>query len=114
MLSFSATYDRRGNTTQMREIGTMDGLDLILLLALLPLHWTLFLLVVAQWFVRRNPVLLDGLLRPCGVDITAMAQSPRAREWLPALNEVLAIQLLGQPTVPEVRSGAAGPTHVHV
>jgi hypothetical protein len=38
----------------------MDGFDLLLLLALLPLHWTLFFLVVAQWFMRRNPRLLAG------------------------------------------------------
>lgn len=78
---------RRYQPGERVEVGTMDGLDLILLLALLPLHWTLFLLVVAQWFVRRNPVLLDGLLRPAGVDIYRVAQSPRAREWLPGLNE---------------------------
>jgi hypothetical protein len=49
-----------------RDLAAMDGLDLLLLLPLLPLHWTLFFLVVAQWFIRRNPRLLAGLLSYVG------------------------------------------------
>jgi hypothetical protein len=69
-----------------RDLAAMDGLDLLLLLALLPLHWALFFLVVFQWFVRRNPRLLAGLLRYVGGE--SVLHHPGAVEYLPGLRQV--------------------------
>ena len=71
---------------EARDLAAMDGLDLLLLLALLPLHWTLFFLVVAQWFVRRNPRLLAGLLSYVGAD--HLQHHPAAAELLPGLRQL--------------------------
>lgn len=72
--------------TESRDLAAMDGFDLLLLLALLPLHWTLFFLVVAQWFIRRNPRLLAGLLSYVGAD--HLRHHPAAAELLPGLRHL--------------------------
>jgi len=71
---------------EARDLAAMDGFDLLLLLALLPLHWTLFFLVVAQWFIRRNPRLLAGLLSYVGAD--HLRHHPAAAELLPGLRQL--------------------------
>lgn len=80
----------------------MDSLDLLLLLALLPLHWTLFVLVVAQWFVRRNPHMLAGLLTYAGAE--------GLKRSAPARDESLLSDLLDQqPQAPALAPAAAKP-----
>jgi hypothetical protein len=69
-----------------RDLAAMDGLDLLLLLALLPLHWALFFLVVFQWFVRRNPRLLAGLLRYVGAE--HLRHNATAADLLPGLRQL--------------------------
>lgn len=76
-------------------LAVMDGLDLLLLLALLPLHWTLFFLVVAQWFVRRNPHLLAGLLSYVGGE--HLLRSPTAAAYLPGLQQLAPAHQARQP-----------------
>ncbi len=92
-------------------LAAMDGLDLLLLLALLPLHWTLFFLVVAQWFVRRNPALLAGLLNYVGGE--ALLHSPTAADYLPGLKQLAPAQPAHQAQQPEPEPQALLTTLLH-
>ena len=87
--------------TESHDLAAMDGFDLLLLLALLPLHWTLFFLVVAQWFIRRNPRLLAGLLSYVGAD--HLRHHPAAADLLPGLRQL-------PPPAPGTRGTSGTPT----
>jgi hypothetical protein len=65
---------------------------------LLPHHWTLFFLVVGQWFVRRNPALLAALFSYVGGE--QVLRHPGAVEYLPGLKH-------REPVMPSQRSERA-------